>query len=73
MNVVDLLPDHPTAPQPNRFEALLPNLMAVSVRRKSNSSGRFDDRFGRKTLEPSDEFFNLAIARVTYQVKMIRH
>src|SRR2546422_11545491 len=62
MNVVDLLPDHPTAPQGHRLEALLPNLVTISVGAKSKLPGDSDNAFSRKTLERAYELLNSTIA-----------
>src|SRR5438445_230844 len=73
MNVVDLLPDHPLAPQRNRFEAFLPNLVTICMYPKSNLFAYPDNTPCREALERAYEFLDSTIARITYQMKMIRH
>src|SRR2546425_5082271 len=73
MNVIDLLPDHPTAPQRERLKTLLPNLMTISIRVESKLRADSDNAFSRKTLERANKLLNSAIAWITYQVKMVRH
>src|SRR5438552_6288541 len=73
MNVIDLLPDHPAAPQRQGFEAFLPDLMTICIGVKSKSLADSDNAFSRKTLERTYELLNSAIAWITYQVKMVRH
>src|SRR5436189_5527642 len=73
MNVIDLLPNHPTAPQRQGFEAFLPNLMTISIGVKSKLLADSDNAFSRKTLERTYELLNSTIAWITHQVKMIWH
>src|SRR5256885_3774939 len=73
MNVIDLLPDHPTAPQRERLKTFLPNLMTICVGVKSKLFAHSENAFGRKTLERTYELLNSTIAWITYQVKMVRH
>src|SRR5213080_2438619 len=73
MNVIDLLPDHPTAPQRERLKAFLPNLMTICVGIKSKLFTNSDNIFRRKTLERTYELLDSTIAWITYQVKMVRH
>ncbi len=55
MNVIDLLPNHPTAPQRERLKAFLPHLMAICVRVKSKLLAGSDNTLHRKTLERTYE------------------
>src|SRR2546423_3709077 len=70
MNVIDLLPNHPTAPQRERLEAFLPNLTITCIRVKSKLLTDSHNALSRKTLERTYELLNSAIAWIAYQVKM---
>ncbi len=74
MNVIDLLPDHPGAPQRQRFEAVLPNLMCKGgPSLKSLVFGYIDDSSCCNTLQRACETCDIAITRIKYEMKMIRH
>ena len=62
MNVVDLLPNHPAAPQGQSLRTFLPDLMAVLIDVKEKPLACFDNAFRRKTLKFTDKFFDAAIA-----------
>src|ERR1043166_6586635 len=72
MNVIDLLPDHPTAPQRQGLEAFLPHLMTICIRVKSKMLADSDNTLRRKTLERAYELLDPTIAWITNQVKMVR-
>src|SRR2546427_9758779 len=73
MNVIDLLPDHPAAPQRERLKTFLPHFMTISIGVKSKLLADSDNTLRRKTLERANELLNSTIAWITYQMKMIRH
>src|SRR5947207_16025246 len=66
MNVIDLLPNHPTAPQRQGLEAFLPNLMTICIGVKSKSLAVSHNAFSRKTLERTYELLNSTIAWINY-------
>src|SRR2546427_4228842 len=73
MNVIDLLPNHPAAPQRERLKTFLPNLVTTCVGMKSKLFAYVDNALRRKTLERAYELLNSTIAWITDQVKMVRH
>jgi Ca2+/Na+ antiporter len=73
MNVVDLLPDHPTAPQRNCFETLLPDLMTFLAFRKSEPSSALQNCLGSVPLQIASKLPYAAIAWIHDQMKVIRH
>ena len=74
MNVIDLLPDHPRAPQRQSFKALLPNLMCKAIALlKSFVVSYVDDAFRRNTLQRARESCDISITRIQYEVKVIWH
>src|SRR5438876_11118320 len=58
MNVIDLLPNHPTAPQRERLKTFLPNLIAISNGVESKLFTNPDNVFRRKSLERTYELLN---------------
>ena len=70
MNVIDLLPNHPTAPQRHCLETFLPDLSAESHAYRLASG---ENTFCSKALESADEFLDATVARIADQVKVIGH
>ena len=74
MNVIDLLPNHPGAPQRQSFEALLPNLMREAISSLKTLIFRYlDDSSSGNAFQRARESCDVAIARIQYEMKVIRH
>ena len=73
MDVVDLLIDHPAAPEWFCFETFLPNLMSIFSYGKAKSTSRFNKILGSFALQVATEFNDAAVLRIGNEVEVIRH
>src|SRR5215213_1702044 len=63
MNVIDLLPDHPAAPQGHSLKALLPDFMCKAISSLKSFIVTYRDDFSRcNTFERTGESLDIAIA-----------
>ncbi len=77
MNVIDLLPDHPSAPQRLSFETFLPNLMRRAVmgilNREKPPARNVNDIGGSDSFQLTDKFLNSSVFGIYYQMNVVRH
>ena len=73
MNVVYLLPNHPTAPQSKTFETLLPDLILIFGFSKEFIRIGLNKTFGGETLQFSNPGLDVSVAGIYDQVEVVRH
>ena len=74
MDVVDLLPNHPCAPERYRFETLLPDMKrAFGILLEIDAVCCLDNVFGLETFELSGEFLDPSVFWINNQMSVIRH
>ena len=77
MNIIDLLPDHPEAPQRHSFKTVLPNLIdrvfVRSFKLKAVIVGYLDNSCGYEALQCACKSLDITVSWIDYQVEMIRH
>ena len=78
MDVVDLLPDHPQAPERKCLEAFLPHLVNRSIRvrllqQEASAASKLDDSSRRKTLQRTAKASDVSVTRIDYEVEVFWH
>src|SRR5688500_17205896 len=73
MDVVNFLPDHPSAPQRHALEAFLPDLMPFLDLRKFKAAVDANDCFRSQRFQLAHVLLDATISGSDYERKVIRH